>query len=87
MLPASEHDLELTSNDYALLRAVIHRLVQLRRAASPLVQLQFQIHVLGALAAVVVGKSAAFDCWVFAHVDAPGIVGVAGEKAGGADLD
>lgn len=43
-------------------------------ASSPLVKLELQIHVLGAFAAVVIGEAATFDCRVFAHIDAPGIV-------------
>lgn len=92
---ASEHGLELTSNSCALFKVLIYRLLQLPcsfrsqlcPAASPFVQLQFEIHVLGALGAVIVGESTTFDGRVLAHVDAPGIIGVAGEKTGGADFD
>lgn len=52
-----------------------------------LVQLELEGDVLAAIAAVVVREAAAGDAHILAHVDGPGVVGVAAEEAVGADLD
>jgi hypothetical protein len=56
-------------------------------SCSHLVELEFQRHVLAAFGAVVIRESAAFHGHVLAHVDAPGVVRVAGEQTIRADLD
>ena len=48
---------------------------------SPFIKLQLQVHVLRALAAVIIREAAALDSRVLAHIDAPGIVRIAGEEA------
>lgn len=52
-----------------------------------LVELELERDVFGALVAVVVAETTAFDLHVLAHVYAPRIVRVAGEKAVVADLN
>jgi len=54
---------------------------------SPLVELKLKIHILGALVAVIIGEATAFDCRVLAHVDTPGVVGIARQQARGTNLD
>lgn len=50
------------------------------KVSLPLVELEFESDVLGAVVAVVVGEAAALDLHVLAHVDGPGVVGVAREQ-------
>ena len=60
----------------------------MRRATTlQLVELKLQRNILTAFGAVEVGKAAAGHGHVLAHVDAPCVVGVAGEEAVGADFD
>ncbi len=54
---------------------------------SHFVQLIFEKDVLGAVAAIVVREAAASHMHVLAHVDAPRVVGVAGEQSVVTDLD
>jgi hypothetical protein len=59
----------------------------LRTNTLQLIQLKLQRDILAALGAVKVGKAAARDGHVLAHVDAPGVIGIAGEEAVGADFN
>jgi hypothetical protein len=49
-----------------------------RLGRSQLVELVLESHVLAAVGAVVIAETTAHDLHVLAHVDAPGVVGIAG---------